>query len=56
MTTNTCPDCRDENRFCNVHQKNEKTVFESEFWDGRHDTQEFQRAITDARIKDSEAE
>lgn len=54
--THNCPECRNENTFCNEHQKNEQRVFESEFWDGRHNTPEFQRAITDARIKDTDDE
>lgn len=49
---NDCPDCRNANKFCKVHQKHEKKVYESVIWNGRHDTQEFRMAIHDARNKD----
>ena len=51
MTT-TCPDCRDENHFCQIHQKHEKEVYESAIFSGRHDTQEFRMALHDARQQD----
>jgi len=54
MTTNTCPDCADENHFCAVHQKHEKEVYESIRFRGKHDTQEFRMALMDARRKDME--
>ena len=50
--TNTCPDCRNENIFCNIHQKYEKEVYESSVFKGKHDTQEFRLALLDARRKD----
>lgn len=47
-----CPDCMNENKYCEVHQKNEKEVYESIRFKGRHDTQEFRMAIHDARQQD----
>ena len=52
--TQDCPDCRDENHFCKVHQKHEKAVYESARFAGKHDTQEFRMAIFNARQEDME--
>lgn len=49
---NTCPDCNDENHYCKIHQKNEKAVYESAVYRGKHDTQEFRMALHDARNRD----
>lgn len=56
MTKNTCPDCANHNEFCAVHQANEKEVYESARFEGRHDTQEFRMAIHDARDRDMRGE
>lgn len=52
MNKNKCPDCENSNKFCSVHQKHEKKVYESSQFSGRHDTGEFRIAIMDARQKD----
>jgi len=48
--TNTCPDCRNENIFCSIHQKHERETFYA--FNGKYDTIEYQNAITEARLKD----
>ena len=50
--TNECPNCRDENNYCKVHQKHEKAVYESTRFAGKHDTQEFRMELMDARDRD----
>jgi hypothetical protein len=49
-----CADCENKNEFCNKHQQNEKEVYESSRFAGRHGTQEFRLALHDARNKDME--
>jgi len=52
MANDDCPDCRNGNKFCKVHQKHEKKVYESSKWDGLHDTHEFRKALLEASRKD----
>ena len=52
---NLCPDCANENKYCDLHQANEKAVYESAIYAGKHDTVEFRIALHNARTKDMES-
>ena len=52
---NLCPDCANENKYCDLHQVHEKEIYESAIYAGKHDTVEFRIALHNARTKDMES-